>query len=222
MTRFDVINAFVMQFGYKKYLEIGVNYGECISRVVAKSKDGVDPCGWKAPAWVKYPMTSDEFFALKLSDAESSQSKYDLIFIDGLHEAEQVIRDVQNSLRLLSDGGTILLHDCNPPTEWHASKEINGGDWNGTVYQAILRLKASMAEAGCGIDELPFVIDTDWGIGVIHGWETHPGPVEREFDPSLARAAESDWKLFDEHRNSLLNLVSVDQFNTWFAGLPQS
>ena len=57
-------------------------------------------------------MTSDEFF-------KQNEKRFDLIFIDGLHEANQVFRDVKNSLNYLNENGVILLHDCNPSIEEH-------------------------------------------------------------------------------------------------------
>ena len=52
-------------------------------------------------------MTSDDFF-------RDNKEKFDLIFIDGLHETNQVDRDIENSLKFINKGGTILLHDCLP------------------------------------------------------------------------------------------------------------
>ena len=60
-------------------------------------------------------MPSDEFFANRA--AASDRTPYDLVFIDGLHVADQVERDIVNSLLNLAPAGTIVLHDCNPTTE---------------------------------------------------------------------------------------------------------
>jgi hypothetical protein len=40
-----------------------------------------------------------------------------VIFIDGLHTFEQTLQDSYNSLNYLAQGGVIILHDCNPPSE---------------------------------------------------------------------------------------------------------
>jgi predicted O-methyltransferase YrrM len=40
--------------------------------------------------------------------------KFDLVFLDGDHSANAVYREVSASLRLLNDGGVILLHDYYP------------------------------------------------------------------------------------------------------------
>ncbi|HVA47661.1 MAG TPA: class I SAM-dependent methyltransferase [Pirellulales bacterium] len=55
---------------------------------------------------------SDDFFG-----AFHAPGFFDLVFIDGWLEHEQVYRDVTNSLEVLTANGTIVLHDCNPTTE---------------------------------------------------------------------------------------------------------
>ena len=45
-------------------------------------------------------MTSDAFFA-------TNKESFDFIFIDGLHEANQVFRDAMNSLEWLNPGKAI-------------------------------------------------------------------------------------------------------------------
>ena len=57
-------------------------------------------------------MTSDEFFS-------QNKETFDLIFIDGLHIHEQVLKDIDNSLNVLNENGVILLHDCLPAKIWH-------------------------------------------------------------------------------------------------------
>ena len=68
--------------------------------------------------------TSDEYF----ESIKDTEVKYDIIFIDGLHHNEQVLKDVENSLKHLSEGGSIVCHDCLPSEE---SRDIrideNGG-----------------------------------------------------------------------------------------------
>ena len=45
---------------------------------------------------------------------KNSHLKFDVIFIDGLHEYEQCQRDCLNSMKFLNDGGIILFHDFLP------------------------------------------------------------------------------------------------------------
>ena len=108
MYRYDIINALIKKNKYKNYLEIGVRDNHCFNKIKIKDKSGVDPMkdDWEVSSqenWdpskvpVKFRMTSDEYF-------KKHNTKYDIIFIDGLHENEQVYKDIQNSLRCLNKG----------------------------------------------------------------------------------------------------------------------
>jgi hypothetical protein len=83
-----------------------------------------------------FRIPSDEFFAMIHDDVE-----YDIIFVDGLHVEDQTERDIENALLHLSDGGTIVVHDCNPPTEWHQRSYEDFlkkySDWNGTTWRGV-------------------------------------------------------------------------------------
>ena len=122
-SRIDIINFLSNRFDYKSYLEIGLRHPwECFDHINCELKDSVDP-GYETDNNIaKYKYTSDSFFSMldnSLLD-KPNDYKWDIIFIDGLHTADQVERDIINSLNHLSDNGSIVLHDCNPPTEYHA------------------------------------------------------------------------------------------------------
>ena len=117
MTRIDVINSIINRFGGKRYLEIGVrNTEDCFDKIVCKVKHSVDP-GLEAKVNnATYKFTSDDFFS-KLRSKKldiPAHYKWDVIFIDGLHLAYQVERDVDNALGHLNPGGVIVMHDCYP------------------------------------------------------------------------------------------------------------
>ena len=96
--RYDIINAFIKKYNYVNYLEIGVRKGENLREVIAEHKDGVDP-GVESTLTpeTNYPITSDKFFEL----IHNHDIKYDIIFVDGLHHAAQVHKDIINSLNHL-------------------------------------------------------------------------------------------------------------------------
>lgn len=146
--RTGVINELVKTHGYKTYLEIGVrNPGSNFDKIQCAQKDGIDPKGQ-----CNYVMTSDEFFD------KHKDKRYDLVFIDGLHRWWQVLRDVQNSLLCLNDGGAVVLHDCSPETAEYAKED---GEYCASVWKAwaILRMTRPDLEMR--------VYDTDHGVGVI-------------------------------------------------------
>jgi len=189
--RYEIINYLIEQRGYKTYLEIGIdNPNVCFSKIRVKNKEGVDPA-----AKCKHQMTSDAFFE-KYTD-----SSWDIIFIDGLHENEQAARDIKNSLLRLNKGGTIVVHDCNPPTKWYTRpyKDYKRGSaWNGTTYQAFVRF----AQSGLDLDLM--TVETDYGCGIIQ----NPKDVTDFSIPDY----ELSWEDFHANRKELLNLVSVKDF----------
>jgi len=198
MTRYDIINKIIESKGYKNYLEIGVRDGECFKKICCENKTGVDP--FPTSNDTTHIMTSDNFFSTLSKD-----TKFDIVFIDGLHLDYQVDLDIENSLNHLSENGTIVLHDCNPPTKYHASETpVFGppanGNWNGTVYLSLIKLRLYN-------NNLKLVtVDSDWGVGIL----------TRDLSETL-NAFPSDaisWDFFDFNRNEILNLITPEQFES--------
>jgi hypothetical protein len=194
VQRYDIINHLIEKYKLINYLEIGVFKGENIKKIKAAHKDGVDPGaeGFTTPE-VNYPMTSDEFFKLLEGHDEI---KYDIIFIDGLHHADQVEKDIKNSLNHLVKGGFIVLHDCNPISYDAQLIPRQTVVWNGDVWKAFVDFKVNNPLYSC------CVVDTDFGVGVIHN-------VGNDYQ---IKSRINDWKYFDSNRKELLNLVTWDEF----------
>jgi len=208
-TRTDVINFLLSQIQTdSKYLEIGVrNPEDNFNLVNADKKYSVDPGIEFKSNPVDFPYTSDDFF-FKLSNNEilDSDLRFDVIFIDGLHLAEQVDRDIKNSLRYIKDGGFIVLHDCNPPTEWHARELYDyfhtpaQGYWNGTTWKAFMKWRFDKSVNSC-------CINSDWGIGVLSKNRTvgvSIEPVNSFFE----------FNTFSKNRKYYLNLMDFETFKT--------
>ena len=168
MMRFDLINEIVSINSFQTYLEIGVYQPEiCFDRINCEKKTGVDPGLEHLENPVDYKVTSDQFFEM-LARGETEfpvDHKWDVVFIDGLHLADQVYKDINNSLRHLSDNGFIVLHDCLPPNFFMAREDydIDGVryPWNGTTWKAYYRtLVSNDSVEAC-------LLNTDWGLGVI-------------------------------------------------------
>lgn len=198
--RWELMNYLIEKYELVNYLEIGVNDGLCIRQIVAPHKDGVDPypgseVGGAIVPEINYPISSDDFFEL----IKGYDIKYDMIFIDGLHHAEQVDKDVQNALNHITDNGFIILHDCNPLVyEMQIVPRVTGL-WNGDVWKSITKLR-------CTAPDLDVcVVDMDWGVGVIKkGTQTIYN--NESIDTCLT------WEYFDDHRIELNNLITVENF----------
>jgi hypothetical protein len=198
IQRFHIINYLIEKYKLVNYLEIGVFKGENIREIKALHKDGVDPGaeGYVVPE-VNYPMTSDDFF--KLIEGHD-EIKYDIIFIDGLHHADQVAKDIQNSLKHLVPNGFILMHDCNPVSYDAQKIPRETIAWNGDTWRAFVQFKIDNPSFKC------CVVDTDFGVGFIQN--NNSEPVFNEFNVS--------WNEFDENKKELLNLITWDEFKATY------
>ena len=135
MQRETVINNIISKYKLinPAYLEIGVQHGDTFNKINSINKDGVDPCIYGEYNFINYKMTSDEFFKTHIT------KKYDIIFIDGLHTAYQVSKDIYNSLNSLNSGGFIVLDDVYPhkEEEQFSVKLFYNGPQTGDVWKAV-------------------------------------------------------------------------------------
>lgn len=71
--------------------------------------------------------------------------KYDIIFLDGMHDEKYLDRDIINALHHLKEGGLILCHDTIPTnviyTRKYPLEGIIAVGWTGDVYKSILKLQ---------------------------------------------------------------------------------
>ncbi|MEX2484643.1 MAG: class I SAM-dependent methyltransferase [Brumimicrobium sp.] len=206
-TRTKVINFLLSSLDREtKYLEIGVrNPADNYDHIISKIKYSVDPGIEFKENPVDFKLTSDEFFKkLKEGTILEKELRFDVIFIDGMHLAEQVDRDIQNALEFIKGDGFIVLHDCNPPSEWHAREEHNyrlspaGNNWNGTTWKAFVKWRQNPEVFSC-------CIDTDWGVGVI----------SKTIDIGQSYNGNNEffeYSNFKKNRESQLNLLSFSDF----------
>ena len=191
MNRTAIINALIKKYKYTSYLEIGVSKPQCnFDYITCEKKYGVDPkvsIDKYSPPSRGYQMTSDTYFLTLKED-----TKFDLIFVDGLHTHEQVNADIKNSLRFLSENGTIVLHDCNPV---NVKNEDPG--FNGTVWRAFYEARKTYDIDAC-------VIDTDFGCGVIRRGGSK---LVNTLNDSIL-----DFNFLNLNRVAILNLISVEDF----------
>lgn len=191
MTRYDIINKIISKYEFSRYLEIGVDQGKSFEHIKCAEKVGVDP---DSPLDYVLKLTSDEFF-------ETYQGEpFDLIFIDGLHHAKQVIRDIDNALQCLSTNGYIVVHDTMPSDEIRQRVPRESLFWNGDVWKAIHFYRTQRNDV-----EL-FTMNCDHGCTVIRRGTQLPLPYHGE---GLT------WEYFVQHKKELLNLKepqSLDQY----------
>ena len=204
--RTEIINFLLSQSGSRTcYLEIGVRDPEGnYNHIVADQKYSVDPGVEFEANPVDFKETSDDFFRmLSAGEILSPDLRFDVIFIDGLHLAEQVDRDIVNSLKYIKDDGFVVLHDCNPPTEWHARENYRyhhtpaARAWNGTTWKAFMKWRSDASVHSC-------CIDSDWGVGILSKTRRIGQGVED-------RSPFYEFSKFSENRKEFLNLIDFDE-----------
>jgi len=206
-SRTEVIN-YLLSLSHENthYLEIGVrNPKDNYNHIKADTKYSVDPGIEFKKNPVDFKLTSDDFFQkLSANQILSNDIKFNVIFIDGLHLAEQVDRDINNALKHLKSDGFIVLHDCNPPTEWHARESYEfhytpaHRFWNGTTWKAFLKWRSNPSINSC-------CIDSDWGIGILSK-DFQIGKNIELTNPFF------EFNLLENNRKHYLNLIDFDSF----------
>jgi len=147
-NRHSIIQQTIDRKNYKSYLEIGCDQDELFSKIRIEKKVGVDPVSGGTVR-----DTSDGFF-------KKNNIKFDIIFIDGLHEYDQIKKDINNSLFFLNDHGVIFLHDCMPKNIISQAVPRARAIWNGDVWKNIVESRTKLE-----IDT--YVVYADNGVGMI-------------------------------------------------------
>lgn len=215
------------------YLEIGVSHGFAFRRITADVKVAVDPAfrlsarsrriaDEKARVTHYFETTSDSFFANET--AFLGQHGVDVALIDGLHTYEQVVRDVENTLRYLRDDGIIFLHDCNPAlaligrpaasqAEFMAQQKgpLVIGVWSGDVWKAIVYLRSARDDLRVA------VLKCDMGVGVVR-----KGLPESRLPYSAAQIEALSYADLAGDRVRLLNLKSPRYLGEFLAESAES
>lgn len=189
MERTEIIQSLINKINAKSYLEIGVGPGNNFNNINCDHKVCVEP----HPAVpVTYTLTSDQFF-------NQNNEFFDVIFIDGLHESDQVYRDITNSLKVLNEGGYIVCHDMSPYCEIiQRYPQAQPGEWTGDCWKAWVKFRAER------LDLTMYVVDSDYGCGVISSGNQTLVELPNELT----------WDTLENNRKELLNLISIDEFKT--------
>lgn len=146
--RYEIINKIIKKKKYNTYLEIGCFKNDTFNSIIIKDKIGVDPV---SGGTIK--KTSDEFF-------KDNKNYFDICFIDGLHEYDQVRKDIFNCLNFLNNDGVILVHDCLPERIRDQMIPRSHEHWNGDVWKAMVEIRTL-------VDFDTYTCLADEGIGII-------------------------------------------------------
>jgi hypothetical protein len=152
----------------KRYLEIGTQHGMSLSLARGQAV-AIDPKFLFEPSWPETPgihlfeMTSDAFFAAH-DPCEILGGPVELAFIDGMHLADFVLRDLYNVERYCSENSLIVLHDAIPRnfemterdrrTEARRDKEL-AWNWTGDVWRVVPLLRRERPELSIQVLDCP-------------------------------------------------------------------
>lgn len=148
------INALAEINNAQSYLEIGVATGNTFLNVTVARKHAVDPRfrldteAAKSEHVCFFEMPSNEFF---LHHAEP-ETRYDIIFLDGLHTFEQTLRDFCATMRHCHDNTIWVIDDVFPSDMFSALRnegdtrkyrQLHGQesvDWHGDVFKVMFAI----------------------------------------------------------------------------------
>ncbi len=187
LNRWDLINQIILIKNFSSYLEIGCDDDHAFSQIKLEDKIGVDPISGG-----NFRGTSDEFFL-------QNSRKFDCIFIDGLHEYDQVYMDVLNSLDNLNENGIILLHDCLPKSMSQQAVPRHQWVWNGDVWKCIVKFRCR--------DDLDIVTcKIDQGISIIRKTSN-----KNQLDLKITNFKELKFKDFYYNHKEYMRILEYDE-----------
>lgn len=207
----QLLNHLATTHGLERYLEIGVqNPANNFDLIKCPNKMGVDPeiknefrSGLDGESRILYGVESDSFFQNVSNKSVPGFYPYfvwDLIFIDGLHEYDQVKRDFENSLEFLRENGFIVIHDVMPANEPGTRVPRETKQWWGDVFKLVFQLPGYK-----GIDFCTFPFDH----GCCLVWK------DPSKEPSLVPALEDITFDFYLAHPDRMRVMDEDQIREW-------
>jgi len=188
-TYYDLLRAAHELVRPRRYVEIGVHTGISLALAGAGTQAiGVDPA---LPGSLEVdvdarlvPVTSDAFFA-----DPALEGPVDLAFVDGLHLAEQALRDIANLERHLAPGGAVLVHDCLPIDAETAARERTTVVWSGDVWKVVPILRAARPDLRVTVLDV-----SPTGMAVITGFDPAGTGMVDQVDGLVAPWLERAWE----------------------------
>lgn len=197
----QLLNYLIKKHDLKSYLEIGVqSSANNFDLVNLKYKVGVDPEITPVNRIANIALvrkTSDEFFEINIDT-------FDLVFIDGLHHADQVKRDFENSLKCLDENGIILIHDVLPEIEDTTHVPRDSKVWHGDVYKWALHLYEYGLEFR--------TISSGARCAVVKNQPIYWVGEEKKY---LPLPVEETFEFYLKHRKSLLRMIEPSEIETY-------
>lgn len=196
ITKADIVNRLVSQFGYRSYLEYNkfdgaTYYGDvvCQQKELAYlperaylDGDNLPRLLGMAQAAVDMGVRFDRLLSLQQLFEHFGERRFDVIFFDPVHVRPDVDLALRALPRLLTPGGVLVVHDCVPGHERQTSVQRCPGSWVGETYKAFALLRRHNMRQTVTVSE-------DFGVGLI--WNRKlclDYPIEYDLDYATFRA----------------------------------
>jgi len=215
-TKADLINRIAKLRGYRSYLEIctaytGHRYGEIDRDLLTTCHRMMYRCPAGHSDGMRVDFRSDELDTTECIRAISTRGRrYDIILVDPWHEYATSLRDLGEALNLITEDGTVVVHDCLPPAEAIAQPTFTEGDWCGLTYKAYLDFVVAQPTFEYR------TVDIDYGCGVIRKRFAAIAPSEersalvRGWD-AIGDDYSAAFRFMRDHK-VLWNVVAVEHF----------
>lgn len=239
MDLHDALRAAASMVDVRRYLEIGVDGGESINRLLHYCRpEQIVLCDLWRPSYCGHGFVNHEHVLQYLNwrgltdrteflDGDSTVlipqqlagRKFDLITVDGGHDAGTATKDLENTWPLLCAGGLLAFDDVNHAQFPHLQGVLKGflvghadaeliPENSGQANTALLRKRGMRLELGCGAKPTAGYTHQD-------RWQ-HSAHVDMGFDlESLP------WPLEDESCEELLALDVFEHLRPWACTVQQ-
>lgn len=184
------------------YVEIGCRRGislalsQCPSLAIDPDFEITAPL--HAPTRI-FRETSDDFFATRnLTDLLGGP--VDLAFVDGMHRAEYVLRDILNLERHSNGRSVIIVDDILPEDIAWTTRERQTQAWTGDVYKVIPFLRKHRPD----LEITVFGVEMK-GLAVIHNFDSANRTLQAQLSQHETALAASEFELgsIEELRRTL-------------------
>lgn len=222
-TKSDLINWIATQREYRSYLELctvttGLFYGDIDRANLAVCHRLMYRCPRDYADGLPIDFRS---VGLDISDCvrmiRERGHRYDIILVDPLHEYGASMRDLTEALSLLTDRGTMVVHDCLPLTTELAGPNFIADGRCGVTYQAYLDFvfaRANLEYRTVDIDHGCGVIRERSGLARVCGWWGRSGKRKALMAQwrALGNDSNKTLRFLQNYRTLLCNLRSLDDF----------
>ncbi len=198
----------------RHYLEVGVATGSTMSRVGCQHAIGVDPnfilnanVAKRKGRVSLFQLASDDYFE-GIDTKEVFGGTADLVFLDGMHLFEFLLRDFFNAEAVCSPDSIIAMHDCLPRNALMAHRDFDAtrdaaadtpyaGWWTGDVWKVIPILRKYRPDLTVTLVDAP-----PTGLVLVTGLDPRSTNLKHHYD-----------EIVSEYTNLPNDFDAIERFN---------